>query len=66
MTTQILKETLAAIKGVNISEIKNLTNDTFELSKSRFSFDLTPSGKYVKSGSVRFLSTIEDYANCSY
>jgi hypothetical protein len=67
MTTEILIETLAAIKKVNISEIKNIDTcfETFELGKSRYSYELTPSGKYVKNGSVKYLSTISDYANCS-
>lgn len=68
MTTSILTETLAAIKNVNVTEIKNLDTlaGTFELGKSVYSYEMTVSGKYVKSGSVKFLNTISVFQNCSY
>ena len=68
MTTLTIIETLAAIKGVTSFQIKNIDTfaGTFELNRSVYSYEMTANGKYVKSGSVKFLNTISNFQNASY
>jgi hypothetical protein len=62
-----IENQLAAIKGCNKSEIKNinLAVGTFEKGSGIFCFELTKTGK-VKSNSVKYFTAIESYNNCSY
>lgn len=62
-----MKTQIAKMKNVKVSDIKNLDLQalTFELGASRFYFELTKSGKAIKKNSIKFLSTISNYQNCS-
>ncbi len=66
MTIEVLKETLAIIKKVHVSMIKNIDTDacTFECGKSIYQYDMTDKGRYVKN--VKFFATVENYKNTSY
>ena len=68
MTYQEIIETLAAIKNCKPSEIKELDIEStiFHKGNSIFMFDFTPSGKMIKSNSVKFFCTASDFQNCSY
>jgi len=68
MSTKNLKEALAALKNVKAEAIQNidLNANTFELGANIYSFDLTKSGKQIKTGSVKYFTTKAAYQNCSY
>ena len=68
MSTAILTITLAMIKNVKKEEIKNLDTQvgTFEMGKGIYTYELTKSGNLVKAGSVKFLTSISSFQNCSY
>ena len=61
---QAIITTLSEIKGKEVKNV-DLSTGTFESEKSVFSFELTKTGK-VKSNSVKFLWTVQDYSNCIY
>ena len=65
MTTKLeIIETLEVIKGGKVSNV-DFENETFQFGKSIYSFELTKTG-LVKSRSVKFFSTVNNFSNCSY
>jgi len=66
MTAFEIASTIAQMIGCKDSDIKNIDteNCTFQKGTMICAFDFTPSGKKIKSNSVRNLFTVSNFKNC--